>query len=87
MTDLSKLLYPKEAAEIMGISIATVTRCVKRGAPVHRWGSTGYRYKINVDEFVRWMERQRREEEKVVPFRHNDVQAMAERRRAMIANM
>ena len=51
-------LEPKAAAELLGISVATITRCVKRGAPVHRWGSTGRRYRIEPDEFRRWMERQ-----------------------------
>jgi len=83
-TDYSKLLYPRDAAEKLGISISTITRCVKRGAPVHRWGATGYRYKIDVDEFVNWMESQRREEQmKTVDY--SDVRAMAERRRAIMA--
>ena len=51
-------LAPKDAAPILGLSVATITRCVKAGAPVHRWGSTGRRYRIDVDEFRRWMERQ-----------------------------
>ena len=53
-----KLMAPKDAAPILGVSVATITRCVKNGAPVHRWGSTGRRYRIDVDEFRRWMERQ-----------------------------
>lgn len=85
MTDLKKLVYPKEAAEQMGISVATVTRCVKRGAPVHRWGATGYRYKINVEEFVDWMEHQNAKETMEKPVNFSDVQAMAAKRRAMIA--
>ena len=85
MTDLSKLLYPKDAAEAMGISLATVTRCVKKGAPVHRWGSIGYRYRIDVEEFVAWMEDQRYEaERKRLACISYDVQAMAEKRRAMM---
>ena len=53
-----KLLAPKDAAVELKVSLATITRCVKNGAPVHRWGSTGRRYRIDVDEFRRWMERQ-----------------------------
>ncbi len=52
------LLAPKDAAEELGISVPTITRCVKRGAPVHRWGSTGHRYRIDVPEFTKWMENQ-----------------------------
>ena len=80
------LLTPKDAADEMEISVATITRCVKRGAPVHRWGSTGYRYRINVHEFTKWMERQG---PNVAPCVHNmnDVNGyttneMAEKRRA-----
>ena len=46
-------LSPKDAAPLLGLSVATITRCVKNGAPVHRWGSTGRRYRIDVDEFRR----------------------------------
>ena len=78
-------LPPKDAAPILGISVATITRCVKNGAPVHRWGSTGRRYRIDVDEFRRWMERQGQEKLIVrpVPFA-NDVDELARRRRASV---
>ena len=77
------LSTPKEASEAMHISIATITRCVKRGAPVHRWGSTGHRYRIDVDEFVRWMEAQGGHETKTVPV-YSPVEDLAARRRAMM---
>ena len=81
-------LTPKDAAAEMGISVATITRCVKNGAPVHRWGSTGYRYRIDVQEFVRWMERQgaqaARERDRARHFDPYDMEAMAARRRAEI---
>lgn len=47
-----KYLTPKEAASALGLSTTTISRCVKRGAPVHRWGSTGTRYRICLEEFV-----------------------------------
>lgn len=83
------LMEPKAAAEQLGISVATITRCVKRGAPVHRWGSTGRRYRVDVDEFQRWMERQGREgregrEERCAAI-IADVEEMARRRRASVA--
>ena len=53
------LVTPKEAADILKISKSTITRCMKNGAPVHRWGSSGRLYRINVDEFIAWMEEQR----------------------------
>ena len=90
MKDMN-LMEPKDAAALLGISVATVTRCVKRGAPVHRWGSTGRRYRIDVDEFRRWMEKQGNpsaREAGVSPHRGGmagpwaDVDELARRRRA-----
>lgn len=82
---MKNLVEPKAAAELLGISVATITRCVKRGAPVHRWGSTGRRYRIDADEFRRWMERQGQEKLIVrpVPFA-DDVDELARRRRASV---
>ena len=51
-------LTPAEAAKELGISRATITRCVQKGAPVHRWGSCGRMYRILLNEFVPWMEAQ-----------------------------
>lgn len=79
------LMEPKDAAELLGISVATITRCVKNGAPVHRWGSTGRRYRVDVEEFQRWMERQGQEKliPRPVPFA-DDVDELARRRRASV---
>lgn len=80
-----KLLAPKDAAVLLGMSVATITRCVKNGAPVHRWGSTGRRYRIDVDEFRRWMERQGQEKLIMRPaFISGDVDELARRRRASV---
>lgn len=51
-------LTPAEASAALGISRATITRCVQKGAPVHRWGSCGRIYRIVLSEFVPWMEAQ-----------------------------
>ena len=86
---MKDLLTPREAAERLQISAATITRCVKRGAPVHRWGSTGRRYRIDPEEFQRWMEHQGQD----VPMPIGtlpmgtlpmDVEEMARRRRASV---
>lgn len=77
-------LSPKDAAPILGLSVATITRCVKNGAPVHRWGSTGRRYRIDVDEFRRWMERQGQEKLVPRPVPFDDVDELARRRRASV---
>ena len=78
------LFSPKDAAPILGLSVATITRCVKNGAPVHRWGSTGRRYRIDVDEFRRWMERQHQEKLIPRPVPFDDVDELARRRRASV---
>jgi excisionase family DNA binding protein len=81
------LFSPKDAAPILGLSVATITRCVKNGAPVHRWGSTGRRYRIDVDEFRRWMERQgQKDGGRMVsaPTGWPDVDELARRRRASV---
>ena len=87
-----KLRAPKEAAPILGLSVATITRCVKNGAPVHRWGSTGRRYRIDPDEFRRWMERQG--DSKKLTLNNvrmmgtlPDVDELARRRRASVREM
>ena len=81
-------LAPKDAAAQLGISVATITRCVKAGAPVHRWGSTGRRYRIDVDEFRRWMERQGPQKTVLDAGRVSgflpDVDELARRRRASV---
>ena len=85
-------LPPKDAAPILGVSVATITRCVKNGAPVHRWGSTGRRYRIDVDEFRHWMERQGQEKliPRPVPFADDldglarNLDELARRRRASV---
>ena len=79
---MKELMTPKEAAERLGVSLATITRCVKRGAPVHRWGSTGRRYRIDAEEFQRWMERQGQEERPAAIL--TDVDELARRRRASV---
>lgn len=75
-------LTPAEAAEELGISRSTVTRCVQRGAPVHRWGSCGRTYRIQLDEFISWMEAQGQQPEQRV---RSLGQLRNERHRAMLA--
>lgn len=81
-----KYLTPKEAAAALGLSTATISRCVKRGAPVHRWGSTGTRYRICLEEFVAWMERQNSDYTFAgeTQAQQQDAEEMARKRREMI---
>ena len=76
-------LTPAEAAEELGISRATITRCVKRGAPVHRWGSCGRMYRILLSEFVAWMEHQGEEVKQEQRRVATVAQLRAERHRIM----
>lgn len=50
------LLTPKEAAAALGTTVQTISSMIKLGAPVHRWGPSGYRYKIDPDEWIRWQD-------------------------------
>jgi phage terminase Nu1 subunit (DNA packaging protein) len=53
-----QLLTPTEAESVLQVSKATITRCVKKGAPVHRRGAAGRKYLIDPEEFIPWMEKQ-----------------------------
>ena len=53
--DYSDYKTPSEVADILRISRATISRLVKRGAPVHYWGTSQRSYRILVDEFVQFM--------------------------------
>ena len=59
---MSRYLTPERAAEEMGISRATISRCKKMGAPVHYVGTCGRLYRINVEEFSAWMDSQGKQE-------------------------
>ena len=64
---MTRYLTPAEAAEVLGISRGTITRCKQKGAPVHYVGTCGRLYRIDPDEFAAWMNAQgeKSEEEKV----------------------
>lgn len=86
----ANLMSRKDAAKAMGISECTLSRCVKLGAPVHRRGSTGHRYLVDVEAFVRWMEAQDRrkvkekKEQKARQAAALTVEEMAARRREIV---
>ena len=82
---IDHLITPIEAAQKLGISKSTITRCVQNGAPVHRWGATGHRYRIDVDEFVAWMECQgAKPAQKMAIQRRMSVEEMARARRESV---
>lgn len=87
---MSELVTRSEAARLMGISECTLSRCVKLGAPVHRRGSTGHRYLVNVANFIKWMEAQNyrdRKEEQRQRAEMLTVEQMAERRREYMRSL
>ena len=51
-----ELLSVDQAAGVLEMSRATIYRCIQQGAPVHRWGSTGGRVRIDPAEMIAWME-------------------------------
>lgn len=51
-----EFLSVDQAASILEMSRATIYRCIQQGAPVHRWGSTGGRVRIDPAELIAWME-------------------------------
>ncbi len=85
---MQDMLTPKEAAKAMKMSTATITRCVKMGAPVYRWGPSGKRYRICLSEFIEWMNRGNVVQNNVVPIAparaRYDAEEMARKRRALV---
>lgn len=84
------LISRKEAAQRMGISECTLSRCVKLGAPVHRRGSTGHRYLVDVPVFTQWMEVQNSKaakEQREIKVIDLTVEELAARRQEMMRGL
>lgn len=84
------LVTRKEAALQMGISECTISRCVRLGAPVHRRGSTGHRYLVDVSTFIKWMEAQggrKAQEQKAQKAMLLTTEEMAARRKELMRQM
>lgn len=78
---MNELLKPAEAAEVMGISRATISRCKKLGAPVQYVGTCGKYYRINPREFMEWMNAQGEEDRKEQKRKLSVVELAAKRHR------
>ena len=50
-----RYVTPEAAAEELGISRSTITRCKQMGAPVRYVGTCGRRYRIYPEELAEWM--------------------------------
>lgn len=81
-----ELLTPKEASVLLKMSRASITRCKNEGAPVYYWGCKGSRYRINISEFVAWMDARGKNKEIKQPkmIATLNVTDMAEARRAHV---
>ena len=76
---MNGLLKPAEAAEVMEISTATITRCKQKGAPVHYVGTCGRFYRIDPREFMEWMNTQGKQEQERKPLRLSVLELRAKR--------
>ena len=52
---IENLLTPEEAAKVMKMSQATITRNKQAGAPVHPISTKGRKYLIDPEEFLAWV--------------------------------
>ena len=80
--NLDRLKKPAEAAKLLQISRATISRNVKDGAPVYYISTKKHRYLIDPDEFLLWMNNHERQEEKPAP--NLTVLELAARRHALV---
>lgn len=62
---------PEEAARILGISRATITRCKQLGAPVRYIGTCGRLYLVDPDALGEWMHQRGAEEQEATQNRRS----------------
>lgn len=55
---MGRYVTPAAAAEELGISRATITRCKQMGAPVRYVGTCGRLYRVDPEELSEWMSAQ-----------------------------
>ena len=81
--NVDRLKKPEEAAKLMQMSRATISRNVALGAPVYYISPKRHRYLIDPDEFLSWVNsRGSQEEEK--PARNLTVLELAAKRHALV---
>lgn len=80
---MSDYLTPEQAAEALGLSRTTITRCKQAGAPVHYFGPCGRTYRILISEWIDWMDAQGRKENEA-PARRASVVELREARHKMM---
>ena len=74
-------VVPKEAAKILGVSVATITRCKALGAPVRYKGTCGRLYVLDPDVWIDWMNErgQAAEKKKIKPVDMYELRAARHR--------
>ena len=77
---MKRYLTPEEAAEELGISRSTISRCKQMGAPVQYLGTCGRIYRIDPDELREWMNEQGRKQQETKTKRVSVAELRAKRR-------
>lgn len=83
---MPRYLDPAAAAEELGISRSTITRCKQMGFPVRYIGTTGTRYRVDPDALSDWMHEQgqkAQETAKITTARRVSIEELRRRRHMM----
>jgi predicted site-specific integrase-resolvase len=83
---MPRYLDPAAAAEELGISRSTITRCKQMGFPVRYIGTTGTRYRVDPDALSDWMNEQgqkAQETAKITTARRVSIEELRRRRHMM----
>lgn len=83
---MARYLEPAAAAEELGISRATITRCKQMGFPVRYIGTAGRRYRVDPDALSDWMNEQGQrahEAIKLTAARRESIEELRRRRHMM----
>ncbi len=79
-------LTVSSACKVLGIHRNTLYKCIKMGAPAHRWGPSGRQYRIIVSEFISWMDNhgEKHTLHAETPAATETAEDMAQRRRELL---
>lgn len=80
---IENLLTPEEAAKVMKMSQATITRNKQAGAPVHPISTKGRKYLIDPEEFLDWVKANQGEEGRKAADRVRSIYELKALRKSM----
>lgn len=80
---IENLLTPEEAAKVMKMSQATITRNKQAGAPVHPISTKGRKYLIDPEEFLAWVKANQDEEGRKAADRVRSIYELKALRKSM----